>query len=174
MQENLNRYWPSLVSSNNNKDFWNHEWKKHGTCANLTDLKSNRLSSSSDETVLYFQKSLEIFKKLKVEDLFNQNNYFYSFDDLEKAIKNRINSNNFDSICYYDKADQKQYIKELRFKFDKNLDLSTNDTLLRDSNCHRSKPIYVYQERVFNYNSSSNILNACIYLYLLMIASLLL
>lgn len=31
LQDDLNQYWMSYSSSNNN--FWKHEWEKHGTCA---------------------------------------------------------------------------------------------------------------------------------------------
>lgn len=173
MQDNLNRYWPSLAS-NSNKDFWNHEWKKHGTCANFTELKNNRKYSAMYDSVVYFEKSLDIFNKLKIEELFNHKYYFNSYDDFAKGIKNRINSNNFDSVCYYDKEAKKQYIKELRFKFDKNWGLSTNDTLKQDSNCFKSKPIYLYPERILNENSSQFILNNSFYFCFFLVTILLL
>lgn len=154
MLKDLNTYWPSLASNNNN-DFWNHEWKKHGTCVNFSEAKTNKKYTSIDDSIIYFEKSLEIYKKLDVENFLKQNSFFYTYNDLVKRFKFYFNTNNFDSVCYYDKYAQKQYILEIRFKLDKNWELSLNDTLKQTSNCYKSKPIYVFPERLIKKNTSA-------------------
>lgn len=154
LKEKLNKYWPSI--SSNNKEFWNHEWKKHGTCTDFTELKNHGKYSSMDDNILYFEKSLDIFENLKIEEFFMHKDYFNSFDDLIKVIKNKYSIENFDSLCFYDNRSRKQYLKELRFKFEKNWELSSNNNLKQESNCYKSRPIYIYPERIHRENIAHN------------------
>ena len=54
--DRLNVEWCSDIGSND--DFWEHEWKKHGSCMfceNMTEFQ-------------YFNKALELFEQVKKED----------------------------------------------------------------------------------------------------------
>lgn len=136
-----------------NQDFWNHEWQKHGTCINFTELINNSETKYShlDEKIIYFSKSLELLDNFNIMNkiLFN------SVDDLSKNIKLRTNFANIDIICNYDKKTKRQYVNELRFKLDKNFEFSSNNTSPQDSNCLRSKPIYIYPEKISSDINSS-------------------
>lgn len=50
LADKLNEYWPSCNGSS--KDFWSHEWEKHGTCSGM---------SQHD----YFSKALELVQQYR-------------------------------------------------------------------------------------------------------------
>ena len=52
IEDDLNEFWPSCEGSASS--FWSHEWKKHGTCSNMTQLT-------------YFQTALEKVKQYRTQ-----------------------------------------------------------------------------------------------------------
>jgi ribonuclease I len=50
LEKQLHANWPS--SRGTDEDFWKHEWVRHGTCVEMTEVE-------------YFQKALECFEKVK-------------------------------------------------------------------------------------------------------------
>ena len=77
----LNKYWHSDRGSNDN--FWEHEWKKHGSCMFINMNEFN-----------YFNKTLELFKQVKelniIEKYRNNNKALIPFD-LNFKLKSKIN-----------------------------------------------------------------------------------
>ena len=158
---------PSLTSTNS--AFWTHEWEKHGTCMNFTDYKiNNRKNSNTDDSELYFMKSLELYNKINVDNFFGNQNYFTSPADLNKKLKLRFNSN-VDTSCFYDKESKKQYLKELRFNFDKIYEILRNDTISQHSSCYGAKPVYIYPERyasLLNYSYYYKYSMTCVLIFI--------
>ncbi|KAL0964672.1 hypothetical protein UPYG_G00327400 [Umbra pygmaea] len=80
----LLRFWPDLRNPASSS-FWKYEWNKHGTCA----AKAESLNSQHK----YFDKALELYKKMALNDLLNRSNIvpskaYYTFDHIEGAIFN--------------------------------------------------------------------------------------
>ena len=55
--EDMETYWINM-DFKDNKDFWNHEYNKHGLCYN------KRLKNSTDDYLIYFNKTVEIYKNI--------------------------------------------------------------------------------------------------------------
>jgi len=54
IRNDLNQYWLSCPGHQGNEAFWNHEWTKHGTCTNYTQVQ-------------YFAAGLSVYKRFKAE-----------------------------------------------------------------------------------------------------------
>ena len=79
IEDKLDKYWYS--DRGNNDNFWEHEWKKHGSC----------MFKFIDEYD-YFNKTLELFKKVKdmgiIENYKNGKKSLIPFDLNFNLIKN--------------------------------------------------------------------------------------
>lgn len=59
--EDMNRYW--LPDRGSAEHFWQHEWRKHGTCINTLSPRCYGDSyREGDEVVDYFRRAVEVFK----------------------------------------------------------------------------------------------------------------
>eukprot|EP00761_Pharyngomonas_kirbyi_P011435 gb/GECH01011460.1/.p1 GENE.gb/GECH01011460.1/~~gb/GECH01011460.1/.p1 ORF type:complete len:237 (+),score=47.00 gb/GECH01011460.1/:1-711(+) len=82
IMSNMERYWPSLWSSNDG--FWEHEWEKHGRCA-TQDFKSEED---------YFYHGLKLHKDLDILNAFQNHGIHPDHDktwpqsQLISAVKN--------------------------------------------------------------------------------------
>ncbi|RWS31462.1 ribonuclease Oy-like protein [Leptotrombidium deliense] len=81
----MKTHWTSLTL--NDTIFWKHEWQKHGTCAHI--------SRSLEGQRNYFQKTLQLFKALKLNEWLRNasilakplnSNSEYKLENIRKAI----------------------------------------------------------------------------------------
>jgi hypothetical protein len=130
--------WPSLSSQNNNENFWTHEYNKHGYCY----MKKYNLG---DDYKKYFEYSMNLFDKHDFGNVminaFGQLSGEQSFgvNELNSHLGRVVGGNVFELDCK--NVNGKQYLAELRFFFD--LELEPFTEYPRRGNCNSSKPIYV-------------------------------
>ncbi|XP_062083701.1 ribonuclease 1-like [Humulus lupulus] len=80
LKEKLDKEWPAL-SSLTNEAFWNHEWKKHGTCS-----KKELGRFKYFDTCLRLKDQTNILKKLELKNII-ANGSEYKKNDIEKALR---------------------------------------------------------------------------------------
>ncbi|XP_052816508.1 ribonuclease Oy-like isoform X1 [Mya arenaria] len=85
IKEQLMQYWPNLYNDTKLESFWEHEWDKHGTCAqDLPALKGEHN---------YFQKALELNQKYNIyeilsgSDIVPSSTIKYSYKNFTDAVK---------------------------------------------------------------------------------------
>jgi ribonuclease I len=143
--ENLNSQlslnWPSLLSSNTDYGFQNHEWMKHGTCFNVCQYKVEKNKHQS----FYMQTALDLREKYNPSKFFPSNNGSISMEELKKAFQENLGIN-VQLICNKGK-EIRPYLIEIRIY----LNLTT------------FQPITI--DRAQDYNSSSCITQDFIVLY---------
>ncbi|XP_061190489.1 ribonuclease Oy-like [Saccostrea echinata] len=61
----MNEAWPDLKSKDENKKFWSHEWKKHGTCADVNGTRS---------LAEYFTKAVELAHSYSIYSFLEKSN----------------------------------------------------------------------------------------------------
>ncbi|XP_064485642.1 ribonuclease Oy-like [Ornithodoros turicata] len=96
----LSLRWPSLTG--NDKTFWQHEWKKHGTCA----LHDERLGGISK----YFQGGLDALNRYNISHILSQRGVIpgasYMYRDIETALQEGFNGS-VTVICRPSKSESK-------------------------------------------------------------------
>ncbi|XP_056617488.1 ribonuclease T2 [Triplophysa dalaica] len=78
----MQKYWPDLLAPFS-PEFWQYEWKKHGTCA----AKAESLNSQHK----YFSKALELYHKFDLNSVLTNKQIVpseehYKLDDIESAL----------------------------------------------------------------------------------------
>lgn len=92
-------YW--LPKDGSAEHFWQHEWRKHGTCVNTlaTSCYSNSNYIPGMELVDYFQKAVDLFKRLDTyktlasEGIIPSNDKKYSAAHIQRALSRTSGSN---------------------------------------------------------------------------------
>lgn len=114
--EDLKKYWPSFAKSN--KDFWEHEYNKHGYC-----MVEEYGWDGYEE---YFQFVLDLFlnkyKDLIIKSFPNYSNktVIVSYEEMKEKIRAIIPDAIFKMNC------KKKYIYEFYFYLEKNFSPSVN------------------------------------------------
>ncbi|KAG2387646.1 hypothetical protein C9374_001240 [Naegleria lovaniensis] len=97
----MNQHWPSYYHPNDY--FWNHEWLKHGTCANVTISQFT-----------YFSNTLQIYSKMHLVDVLKKASIIPSHGSYSKQrMEDALKSAGFPGViaCTRDKTS----IEEIRF-----------------------------------------------------------
>jgi hypothetical protein len=148
----MDKYWPSFDTKNDK--LWRYQWEKYGTCIDLNHVKNRKnINESNDDQRIFFQKTIDLFLKNRLNILFKYENYFSSNDDLIKTMSQKYKIYNAEISCQYDKKSQKQYLKEIRLKLDKDFKLFEIDKKY-NSNCNNDNPIYMRRNIESNENNS--------------------
>ena len=117
-------YWINTYEKNN-KDFWNHQYNKHGYCYN------KRNNFSTDDYMLYFNKTIEIYNKLELKNKMNKIFYPWIFPGMNKLNKTYLdnvlgmyyNKGNFGITCV--NYNGVYYLHEIRIKLNLNFQPTT-------------------------------------------------
>lgn len=88
----MKKYWPKL---SNPRNFWSHEWMKHGTC--YLDILKNKLKSAESTTKLFKSYFIETVNKVKKLNISLSKSKVQTKEDLAKTIK--VDANNFYAVC---------------------------------------------------------------------------
>ena len=117
----MRQYWPSLTGTN--KEFWDHEYNKHGYCFNLRHL------IDEDVYEFYFQRVLDIFFNLKINSLITdlagdvEDGEYVLPDDFTELMDKKFGANTYSLRCT--KIGGYYFLQEIRFRLDLNMKLTT-------------------------------------------------
>jgi ribonuclease I len=111
----MNKYWVSLKNSNE-EGFWGHEYSKHGYCYTQKYRKHDKD---------YFDLALKLFIDMKLDVLghkifINKDRNQYTYSELISSFKKFLPEFYFELSCII--FDNKQYLSEVRFFFDMNVE----------------------------------------------------
>ena len=87
----METYWINM-DMENNKQFWNHEYNKHGFCYN------KRINKPTEDYLLYFNKTIEVYKNItnianktiNLKDLMKHHLYPGIFAGMNKLSKSYL------------------------------------------------------------------------------------
>lgn len=89
----MKEIWMTIFADNENRNFWAHEWKKHGSCGSSSPLLSNQTE--------YFTKSIELYERLplltwladaQIKPLPVSMGVSYAIKDIHSAIESKTKS----------------------------------------------------------------------------------
>ena len=120
--EDMEKYWMNIYKKDN-KEFWDHEYNKHGFCYN------KKLNLSTDNYLYYFNKTIEIYKKLNLthvmdefypDKLFGINRLNRTY--LSKKLGEKFGENTFTITCR--NINNVYYLYEIRIKLNLDFDVA--------------------------------------------------
>ena len=128
--KDMENYWINIYK-HDNKEFWEHEYNKHGMCYN------QRMDKDIYNYDIYFEKALEVYHNYKFSEIFNfvYNGFFPRLQKVNKTylfskLSKRYLPNSFYLSCKL--IDNEYYLDELRFQMDINFNL-ISDAKIVDS-----------------------------------------
>lgn len=118
IMSDLEKWWPSYFTTEN-RFFWSHEWRKHGTCAKDIDALSGEFKYFS--STLNITKKLPILETLRKANIVPSDDKTYDSDSIVKALA-QIHNRKFIQInCDYEHDQPTPLITGLNFCFDRQL-----------------------------------------------------
>lgn len=147
IEDDLEKLWINVEEGTSTYSFWAHEWNKHGTCAAQIP--------HFDAEIKYFSQGLDWIGNYTMSTILKESGVVpmdseeYQLKDFYDAIKKKLG---VEPSIECDRSKGKQYIKELRICFRKDLTLTDcngvvkterfvdNRTILSD--CDPTKGIY--------------------------------
>ena len=121
--QEMEDYWINIYK-NNNKEFWEHEYNKHGYCLN------QRMDVPVENYTYYFQETLRLYKKY---ELFNLIHELYpglfpgvnkfTRQNFEKQLSYKYGNGSFAFTCL--KINSEYYLFEVRLKLNIFLNFTT-------------------------------------------------
>jgi ribonuclease I len=130
-------YWVSFTKDED--DFWSHEYNTHGFCY----MRKYKKQNPAD----YFEYALDIFMKNDLANLLQkavgprskQGDIDFDYHDIVDHIRSVTTNFNFEITCLL--QGDRQYLQEIRFFFDLNLNPVS---LAKRGNCDPNYPVYVH------------------------------
>ena len=118
----MKNYWIGTYTTN--KDFWNHEYNKHGYCY------TQRINQDVSNYTFYFQKSIDLYYQYNLKDFMKDIHpgIFAGDRKLNKAhiiqkLEERYGRGRYCMTCI--KYENKYFLSEIRLKLDINFELTT-------------------------------------------------
>lgn len=109
----LQKYWTNLYADTSAKDFWEHEWLKHGTCATSISQFCNEYH--------YFKGTLALHNKFNLTRILANSGIVPStrhYQDTDLLMAMQKNS---EFQCYYDKTTGIQFLSSIQICLSKSL-----------------------------------------------------
>ncbi|XP_060820469.1 ribonuclease Oy [Bombus pascuorum] len=131
IERELQEKWIDIECGKTSYSLWEHEWKKHGTCAATLEYLNSE--------VKYFKAGLNLLTKYDMKSVLSKDNIVpgktYNTTDILNAIE-RILGQRGTLICRKNNDTGESYILEIRICFDKMLQLIDCDgTYEYPTNC---------------------------------------
>ncbi|XP_034952385.1 ribonuclease Oy [Chelonus insularis] len=137
IEQELKDKWVDVENGTKPYAFWEHEWKKHGTCAAVI----NEVNS----VYKYFKKGLDLFNMYDMKNVLGKVNITPGKQYLAQTILDgikKIIGTRAQIECVVDKKNKIKYVFEIRICFDKNFNLKDCDGIVNfPTNCPRKKLI---------------------------------
>ncbi|CAB4004385.1 ribonuclease Oy [Paramuricea clavata] len=137
IEDKMEIYWPSLLTSSHNSriSFWEHEWKKHGTCC--TDMSSLNSEHKYFDTGLQLNRKYDILSMLNDAKIVPSKTATYKLDDFREAVQKKTGHKPILHCC---KKDSKQRVQEIMICMDKKLNLI--DCKEEDEECTNDASVF--------------------------------
>lgn len=93
----MNELWPTAIVNRSAVDNWNYQWLKYGTCG--------RRHYAVNSIRKYFQRVLELYKRINLDDILKSNKLtpkksgLYKRADFEKALGKRLDDVHITLVC---------------------------------------------------------------------------
>lgn len=142
IMDDLNEYWYSYFD-NGSRDFWTHEWLKHGTCAR--DVTSMKGEVNYFGTTVTIAKQLPILESLAKFNIVPDNKKQYSNSDILKALEPIGQGKVVQIDCDLEHHQPTPLLTGIAFCFDANL---------KPADCPATKP-RCQRELIFKQSSTN-------------------
>ncbi|XP_061171259.1 ribonuclease Oy-like [Saccostrea echinata] len=105
----MDKIWPNLLDAKSNEDFWSQQWRKHGTCANVTGTRN---------VSEYFTKTIDLAKVYNISKILTDYNVTkgnsFQIKVIEDGVKNKTNYKPFIQVT---RGQKPCWLSEIRLCF---------------------------------------------------------
>jgi ribonuclease T2 len=132
----MNSFWPSLTGSGTSQTFWDHEWTKHGTCAQDVPLLKGQFNYFN--TTLGLRSRMDIMGALQSAGISPTGGSSFTAATLQKAFVNYFGVN-----AMLD-CDNSNRVQQVSFCFTKQLNVVECDPAVKSTSinsCKTTTPI---------------------------------
>ena len=136
--KDMENYWINIYK-HDNKEFWEHEYNKHGMCYN------QRFNFSTDDYLEYFNKTVELYKDFNLKNLMRE---FYPdiFAGINLLNRTYMEAKLGEKFGYGHTAITCQKINNVNYLYEIRLKLDLNFTNSSSGSTPNNCPAYFYAE----------------------------
>ncbi|KAK4875894.1 hypothetical protein RN001_012316 [Aquatica leii] len=156
IESDLQEFWINIEKNTALTSLWEHEWKKHGTCAAVLPQLNNELK--------FFKQGLEWIKMFNMKSILLKYNIIpslngYEVENIFNSIKNVLNH---DPVvqCVVDKESKETLISEIQICFDRSFNLIDCDPVEKNFRKDGILTDCSLKKKVFYPNKVLSLLNA--------------
>ncbi|XP_031351086.1 ribonuclease Oy [Photinus pyralis] len=125
IESDLKQRWVNIENNTKPLSFWEHEWQKHGTCAQVLPVLNTELK--------YFSKGLEWNHMFNIHKLLLSSSIIpslsgYTIEKIYSSIRNVLNHNPI-MQCVIDKHTKESLLSEIQLCFDRALNMMDCDSV---------------------------------------------
>ncbi|KAH9494822.1 hypothetical protein Btru_017900 [Bulinus truncatus] len=126
LRSRLDVQWPYYNKSGERTYLWEHEWNKHGTCANDLPILSGEMNYFAHALNLY--QNINLSGVLKEAQIVPSQDKTYSAQAIYNAVESRFQVKP-NIVCYFDRDNETYYLEEIWLCFNKNLTMRDCDVV---------------------------------------------